>query len=149
MKSARPTAARPAEYVHRLRTRYGETDQMGRIHHANFLIYLEEARTRMLAAAGVPYNELERQGVGLVVRSVELRYRAAARFDQELDISVWVEALRGASLTLAYEVRCADELLVSASTQLACVDLSRPGAPVRLLPAEIARGLRAAQQADS
>lgn len=141
MSSAPQPTARPAEYVHRLRTRYGETDQMGRIHHANFLIYLEEARTRMLAAAGVPYSALEQRGIGLVVRSAQLRYRAAAEFDQELEIAVWVEALRGASLTLAYEVRSAGQVLVSASTQLACVDLSQPGAPVRALPDEISTGL--------
>jgi acyl-CoA thioester hydrolase len=137
----------PAPFVHRLRTRYGETDQMGRIHHANFLLYLEEARTRMLADAGVPYGELERQGVGLVVRSVELRYRAAARFDQELAIEVRVDSLRGASLTLGYEVRCGEERLVSATTQLACVDLRSEPAAVRPLPEELVRRLSPAAAA--
>lgn len=136
-----PVSPAHAPFVHRLRTRYGETDQMGRIHHANFLLYLEEARTRMLAHAGVPYGELERQGVGLVVRSVELRFRAAALFDQELEIEVRVDALKGASLTLGYEIRCGAEWLVSASTQLACVDLAARPAAVRALPEPLLRRL--------
>ena len=64
-------------FEHRLRVRYGETDQMGVVHHPNYLHYMEEARTAYLAALGRPYSELERGGVGLVVRRVELRFGEA------------------------------------------------------------------------
>ena len=55
-----------------LHVRYGETDQMGVVHHASFISYLEEARTRFMEARGQSYAELERAGVGLPVRSLSI-----------------------------------------------------------------------------
>jgi acyl-CoA thioester hydrolase len=112
-------------HLHRLRVRYAETDQMGRVHHSNYLVYVEEARTRMLAALGLPYDQVEREGLGLVVRDVELRYRAAALYEDELEIATRVSDLRAASVELAYEIsRPSDGTHVaSARTRLACVDL--------------------------
>jgi acyl-CoA thioester hydrolase len=145
--SPRADEHRPRAHEHRLRVRYGETDQMGRVHHANFLLYLEEARTRMLAELGWPYAQLERDGVGLVVRHVELRYRAAALYDDELAVLTSVRSARGASVELAYEVRRpADGThLASATTQLACIDLRSRPPEVRLLPDELRRAFERAQ----
>ena len=53
-------------FEHRVKVRYGETDQMGVVHHANHLLYLEEARTEYLASLGYPYPEVERSGIGRV-----------------------------------------------------------------------------------
>ena len=71
-------------YLHRLKVRYGETDQMGVVHHANHLAYLEEARTEYMASLGVPYGAIEKAGVGLPVRRVDLRYRAPAFYEDDL-----------------------------------------------------------------
>ena len=49
-------------HQHRITVRYGETDQMGFAHHANYMLYLEEARTALMAASGMPYGELEAHG---------------------------------------------------------------------------------------
>src|SRR5580765_3234482 len=74
--------ARPV-HEHRLRVRYAETDQMGVVHHANYLLYLEESRTRMMAELGCSYAELEQSGWALPVRRTELRFRAPAYYDEE------------------------------------------------------------------
>ena len=126
-------------FEHRLQVRYGETDQMGRVHHANFLLYVEEARTKLLAAAGMPYAQVEREGVGLVVRDVAIRYRSAALYDDVLAIRTRVTDLRSASVELGYEVhRAADEThIASATTRLACVNLRSDPPEVCLLPAAL------------
>jgi len=130
----------PAEpYRHHLRVRYAETDQMGRAHHGSYVLYLEDARTRMMAACGCSYAELEKRGFGLVVREVNLRYRAAAFYDDELEVRTWVGALRGASVAIDYAVvRSSDGVLVAdGRTHLACVDLAAEPPTVRPLPDDV------------
>jgi len=131
-------ASTPSEgpwFEHRLRVRYGETDQMGRAHHASYVLYLEEARTRMMDHLGCSYSALEADGIGLPVRRLELRYREGAGYDEELIVRTRLEAMGAASLRFAYELlRAADGALVATGqTELACVDLGRtPPAPVGL-----------------
>ncbi|TDJ66852.1 MAG: acyl-CoA thioesterase [Planctomycetota bacterium] len=126
-------------FEHRLRVRYGETDQMGVVHHPNYLLYFEEARTAYMAHMGLPYGELERSGVGLAVRKLDLRYRGSAVFEDELCIRVTVGRIGAASVEFRYEVvRLADSaLLATGSTELACIDLSREDRKPRLLPEEL------------
>jgi acyl-CoA thioester hydrolase len=123
----------------RLRVRYGETDQMGVVHHANYLAYFEEGRTRMMADLGCPYGDLERAGIGLPVRRVELRYRAPAFYEDELVVETRVTGLRAASVSFGYAIRrVADgELLATGQSELACVTL---GEDRRVVP--LPEGLR-------
>lgn len=121
-------------YEHRLSVRYAETDQMGVVHHASYLIYLEEARTAFMASLGASYGALERTGVGLAVRRAELRYRAPARYEDELVVRTRVERLRAASVTFAYELERDGVPIASGRTELACIDLARPERPPRPLP---------------
>jgi acyl-CoA thioester hydrolase len=119
-----PRATPSAWHEHRLRVRYGETDQMGVVYHANYLVYMEEGRTRLMDSKGCSYAELERAGWALVVRKAELRYRAPARYDDQLLVRTAVERLGGASVRFVYEVARADDgtLLAEGMTELACVD---------------------------
>jgi len=130
---AQPNQARPT-HEHVLRVRYGETDQMGVVHHANFLLYMEEGRTRLMRELGLPYSEMERQGWALVVRSTELRYRGSAHYDEELRIVTRIERLGRASAVFAYDIHRAadDRLLVQGSTDLACVRLDGDRRPTAL-----------------
>ncbi len=127
----------PREHVTLLRVRYCETDQMGVVHHANYLAYVEEGRTDMMAAAGCSYGELEKSGVGLPVRRVEVRYRASARYEDLIQVRTRVVGLRAASVRFGYRiVRVEDELLLAtAETELACVDMTTPERKVVPLPA--------------
>ncbi len=131
-------------YLHRLKVRYGETDQMGVVHHANYLAYLEEARTEFMAARGMPYGALERAGIGLPVRRVELRYRAPAFYEDQLDIHVSLGRVRAASILFDYSIsRPADEtLLLDGAIELACIDLESR-AP-RMLPGDLRARMEAA-----
>src|SRR6267142_1231170 len=74
------------EHTARVRVRYGETDQMGVVYHPNYFLYFETGRTELMRASGIAYSELEKSGVYLVVTQASCRYRAAARYDQELQI---------------------------------------------------------------
>ena len=114
-----------------VRVRYAEVDRMGLLHHANYLVYLEQARIDLLRSAGFSYKDLEDQGYYLVLTRVEIRYRRPAGFDDLLTIRVRVDRVTGARIDHAYEVRRGSELLSEATTTLACID--KDGRP-RSLP---------------
>jgi len=124
----------PAPHRLTLRVRYGETDQMGVVHHANYLAYCEEGRTRMMADLGCSYGSLERDGIALPVRKAELRYRAPARYEDELIVLTRVLALGAASVCFGYEIRreADGQLLVTAQIELACISLTEPRRVVQL-----------------
>ncbi|MBK7643151.1 MAG: acyl-CoA thioesterase [Planctomycetes bacterium] len=136
----------PPRHEHRLRVRYAETDQMGVVHHANYLLYLEESRTALMAARGSSYAEFERSGWALPVRKAELRFRSPARYEDELVVRTWVAKLGPASVTFASEVwRDSDQTLVaSGSIELACIDLRSTPRKLAMLP----ESLRAALESD-
>lgn len=115
----------PSPHRLKLQVRYGETDQMGVVHHSNYLAYFEEGRTRMMADLGCSYAGLEREGIGLPVRSVELRYRAPAHYEEELIVETRVLGMRAASVSFGYEIRRVedDQLLVTGTSELACIRL--------------------------
>ena len=132
-------------FVLPLQVRYGETDQMGVVHHASFILYLEEARTRFMEERGHSYAELERSGIGLPVRSLSISYRSAARFGDELAVEVWVERLKKASVTFGYVVRCLPEerIVVTAEVELACARISQEELAMCALPEALCEALRA------
>lgn len=121
-----------------LRVRYAETDQMGVVYHSNYLVWMEVARTDLLRARGIAYSELERMGFGLTVAEASIRYRAPAKYDDEIVVSATVTDVRSRSLRIEYEIRRAadDTLLATAVTALVSID-PRSGRPV-VLPREVA-----------
>lgn len=116
----------PEAHELELRVRYSETDQMGVVHHASYLIYLEEGRTALMRELGFPYDEVERRGFGMAVRQVEVRYRGAARYGDRVLVRTRVERFGGASIRYVYEIlRAGDrELLVTAMAEVACLTLA-------------------------
>ncbi|MEA2736680.1 MAG: acyl-CoA thioester hydrolase, partial [Humisphaera sp.] len=74
------------EHTITLRVRYPEVDAMGYLHHSRFLQYFELGRIELLRAAGYSYADMERDGVFFVVVKVECRYKAPARYDEELTL---------------------------------------------------------------
>src|ERR1041385_5691315 len=73
-----------------IRVRYAETDRMGLLHHANYLVYFEQARTELLRSQGGNYKELEDRGFFLVISKVEVKYRSPAHYDDVLTIRTTV-----------------------------------------------------------
>jgi acyl-CoA thioester hydrolase len=119
------------EHTIRVRVRYGETDQMGVVYHPNYLLYFETGRTELLRTAGLAYSELEKGGVFLVVTEASLTYRAAARYDEELQVVTTVDHVGKATIGFRYRVLGpSGTLLVEGRTVLASVDAAKR--PVRL-----------------
>ncbi len=111
-----------------VRIYWEDTDAGGVVYYANYLRYMERARTEYLRARGVDQSELQRTaGVVMVVRRVEADYRFPARLDDELDVSVMVERVKGASFTMNQTVvrRSDQALLVSGAVEAACLDAER------------------------
>jgi acyl-CoA thioester hydrolase len=110
-----------------IRVRYAETDRMGLLHHANYLVYFEQARTELLRARGVAYKDLEDRGYFLVIAKVEIKYRAPAHYDDVLTIRTTVTRTTPVRLEHRYEVFRDGAMICEGATTLACVD--RDGKP--------------------
>ena len=109
-----------------VRVYYEDTDAAGVVYYANYLKFMERARTEWLAALGFPLAAFEREhGVAFVVHRAEIDFLAPARLNDILDVTV--EAVdRGASrLVAAQEVRRGDDPITRARIALACVDTAR------------------------
>ena len=103
-----------------LRVNYSETDQMGVVYHANYLIWFDRARTELMRETGLTYKELEQQGVYLAVSEVRIRYRAPARYDDLVQVRCWVRELGSRRVTFGYVVErpATNELLATGETSL-------------------------------
>ena len=104
-----------------IRVRYAETDRMGLLHHANYLVYFEQARTELLRDAGKTYKDLEDAGFFLVVAKAEVRYHAPAHYDDVLTIRTTVTRASPVRLEHRYEVFRAGAVICEATSTLACV----------------------------
>ena len=102
------------------RVNYSETDQMGFVYHANYLVWLDMARTEHLRSTGVSYKQLEDQGLYLAVTEVRIRYRQPAKYDDRLRIRSWIREVASRRVIFGYAVERADsdELLATAETAL-------------------------------
>ncbi|MBX9623579.1 MAG: acyl-CoA thioesterase [Gemmataceae bacterium] len=105
-----------------VRVRYAETDRMGLLHHANYLVYFEQARTELLRDTGRSYRDLEDAGFYLVLAKAEVRYKLPAHYDDVLTIRTTVVRTSPVRLEHRYEVFRAGTLLAEGATTLACVD---------------------------
>lgn len=133
----------PYETISETRVRYAETDQMGVVYHANYLVWCEIGRTDFIRAIGTPYAQLENQGIMLAVAEATLRFHASARYDDPIRIRTRVTAVRSRTVEFSYRIERADTelLLVTASTVL--MSLSADARP-RTLPVELRAQLNAA-----
>jgi acyl-CoA thioester hydrolase len=122
-----------------VRVRYAETDRMGLLHHANYLVYFEQARTELLRGQGLTYKDLEDGGFLLVLTRVEVRYKRPARYDDLLTLRTSVVRTTLVKIEHKYEVWRDKELLAEGESTLACVD--RDGRP-QALPEDL-QGRRA------
>ncbi|BAQ24605.1 YbgC/FadM family acyl-CoA thioesterase [Streptococcus troglodytae] len=83
---------------------YYETDRMGITHHSNYIRWMEEARVHFLAEIGWPYDKLEEAGIISPVTAVHCAYLATSTFADTISISVEVEKIKAARLTLSYQM---------------------------------------------
>ena len=116
-----PAAARS---VVRVRVRFDDTDLMGIVHHAKYLSFMEIARVEWLRRRGANYAEWTVRGIHLPVVEVSVRYRAPARFDDELDVQTVLSEIGAATVRFDFRlVRVGDATLCAEGwTRLAHVD---------------------------
>jgi acyl-CoA thioester hydrolase len=105
-----------------IRVRYAETDRMGLLHHANYLVYFEQGRTELLRSLGVTYKDLEDQGFLLVLSRAEVRYRSPAHYDDVLTLRTTVTRTTVVRIEHKYELMRGGTLIAEGETTLASVD---------------------------
>lgn len=108
--------------IYRVRVQYVDTDQGGVVHHAAYLRFLEAARVELLRSRGVDYRRFELEvGKAIPVAEIRVRYRAPARFDDELSIETWVGVINRAKIRFDSKIMRGDVLLTEAEITCACV----------------------------
>jgi acyl-CoA thioester hydrolase len=106
----------PVRAVTDVEVRYAETDQMGVVHHANYVVWFELARTALCSHSGFHYADIERLGFLLMVTGVEVRYLRPSRYGDVVQVTCWCERMASRGLRFAYEVRKGDERLATGAT---------------------------------
>ena len=107
----------------KIRVEYHHTDQMGVVHHSNYVKFFEVARTEWLRANGLTYAEMERRGVMMPIVDVAVKYRNPALYDELLSVTAFVDEAPMARMTFRYEVRGEDGRdIASGSTTLGFID---------------------------
>jgi acyl-CoA thioester hydrolase len=129
-----------------LRVRFCETDLMGIVHHATYLVYLEAGRVEWLRRRGITYADWTARGVQVPVASVELQYRAPSRFDDLLSVETTLAKVRSVSLDFTYRILREQTLIAEGFTRLACIDASHK---LLRIPEEIRDALLAGERPDA
>jgi acyl-CoA thioester hydrolase len=113
-----------------VRVRYAETDAMGYLHHAQYLVYFELGRTELLRINGVRYRDMEERGIFYVVARMECRYRAPARYDDLLTLTTTTERMSPVRVEHSYRLTRDGSLLTEGRSTLVAV--GRNGKPLGL-----------------
>lgn len=119
-------------YVHSLRSRYSETDKMGYVYYGHFLQYFEVTRTEFVRELGIPYREMEDEGIMLPVVRTDVEYKCPVQYDQLMHIHMYIYDIPTVRLKTFYEVVIPQKDIIST---LGRVDLcfidARTRRPVR------------------
>lgn len=107
----------------KIRVEYHHTDQMGIVHHSNYVKFFEVARAEWLRAMGITYAEMERRGVMMPIVDVAVKYRNPALYDELISVTAFVDEAPMARMTFRYEVRGEDgREIATGSTTLGFID---------------------------
>ena len=122
-----------------VRVYYEDTDMAGIVYHANYLKFIERARSDWVKVQGLDQNAMrEEDGIVFVVRRIEADYLAAAKYDDALEIRTTVKSMTGVRLVMGQEVWRGEEVVCRAEVTAVCTTLD--GHPVRL-PARLRQRL--------
>jgi acyl-CoA thioester hydrolase len=110
-----PANPHPIVNESRIRVRYAETDQMGVVYHANHFIWFEVGRVELLRQLGFSYKDMEQQdNCFIAVVDARCRYKAPARYDDEIIVRTWLKNIRESAIHFGYELlRVEDGLLLA------------------------------------
>lgn len=99
-----PTLMEDEEFCYEHRAQYYETDQMGIVHHSNYIRWMEEARIAYMEFIGLPYKAVEDRGVLIPVLSADCEYKSPVRFDEVVKIYPEVSLFNGIRMQLSYRM---------------------------------------------
>ena len=117
----------------RLRVRYAETDQMGIVYHANYLVWMEIGRVEYCRAAGIVYRDLERdEGILLTVVEASCRYSSPALYDEEVTIRTWVAEAHSRMVRFGYQMVEAEANRRLATGETKHIFCNRDRKPIKL-----------------
>jgi acyl-CoA thioester hydrolase len=105
-----------------IRVRYAETDRMGLLHHANYLVYFEQGRIELFRSQGYSYKDVEDQGFFLVLTQIAVKYRRPVHFDDLLTLRTTIKRTTAVRIDHRYEVLRDGTLVAEGESTLACVD---------------------------
>ena len=109
--------------THTLRVRYAETDPMKYVYYGNYATYLEVARVELFRTLGIPYDDIEKQGIWLPVSEFSIKYLKPARYDQNLEIHTFIKKIPGVRIEFEYEIyNDSKEKITEAKTTLFFLD---------------------------
>ena len=115
-----------------IRVRYAETDQMGVVYYANYLVWFEVARTEYFRNLGIEYSGLEKKGIYLVVAEANCRYKVPLKYDDQIRMVTILSYIKSSSLGFKYEIFLGDRLIAIGSTTHAFVNKEKK--PVKIPP---------------
>jgi len=117
-----------------IRVRYQETDNMGVVYYANYLVWFEVARTEYLRSMGLVYKKLEEKGIYLMVASVSCKYKSPAKYDDTVTVETWIEDVKNTSLRFVYKLSVGERVIATGDSVHVFTDKNKK--PVRI-PEEI------------
>jgi acyl-CoA thioester hydrolase len=124
-----------------VRVYYEDTDAGGVVYYANYLCFLERARTELLRTLGFGQARLAQEsGIAFAVRSLSVEFLKPARLDDQLEVSTGIESLGRAQAVFSQRIERGGETLLTATVRLACLDLQRGRATA--MPADIYEELK-------
>lgn len=125
--------------------RFAETDLMGVVHHAAYIVWFEAGRVAWMEAAGMPYTEIAATGHHFAVTGIHAEYRAAAHFGDTVRVTTWLAGLRSRFVRFEYAIHntADDTLLATGSSEHICVDLDGRMAKI---PPQVVERLQAGAQ---
>jgi acyl-CoA thioester hydrolase len=113
----------------KVRARFAETDAMQVVHHTAYLVWFEVARTELLRSLGMPYTEIQKRGFYIPVVEAFASYSAPARYDDEVEVSIWPTKVGRSSIRLDYEVAMLPDKQLLCTGHTVHVLVGRDGRP--------------------
>ncbi len=104
-----------------IEVRYAETDQMGVVYHANYLVWMELGRTKLISDLGFNYAEIETQGIISPVIDLSISYKKSAKYGDLISIHTWIKEYNGLRIKYEYEIKQNDTVLAIGISEHVCV----------------------------
>ena len=114
------------------RAMYYETDQMGVVHHTNYIRWFEESRVDLLRQCGIDYREMETRGIIIPVVDMQCSYLTSVRFDDVVEIHLTLTKYTGVRMCFSYEVRFAESGILAATGKSTHCFVDPSGKPIGL-----------------